>query len=141
MSGMRDDVRGDARTALGSTPAHPAGNRLPSGSTRTGRTRRTILSRSAGYLRMLGLAVVGLLAVAACGQQGTGTQSGPAAAGQTLKVPIGDDFGTFDPAQTNSETDSEISQNMFNGLVKFDKDLNVRSEERRVGKECRSRWA
>ena len=83
------------------------------------------MSRSAGYLRMLGLAVVGLLAVAACGQQGTGTQSGQLAADQTLKFPIGDDFGTFDPAQTNSETDSEISQNMFNGLVKFDKDLNV----------------
>lgn len=84
-----------------------------------------MLERSSGYRRVLGLAAVGLLAVVACGQQGTGSQSGQLAADQTLKFPIGDDFGTFDPAQTNSETDSEVSQNMFNGLVKFDKDLNV----------------
>jgi len=74
---------------------------------------------------MLGLAVVGVLAVAACGQQGSGTQSQNLATDQTLKFPIGDDFGTLDPAQLNSETDSEVAQNVFNGVVKFDKDLNV----------------
>jgi len=70
------------------------------------------------------MAVVGVLAVAACGQQPSG-QSQNLAADQTLKFPIGDDFGTFDPAQLNSETDSEVAQNLFNGVVKFDKDLNV----------------
>jgi oligopeptide transport system substrate-binding protein len=83
------------------------------------------LARSLGYLRMLGLATVGLLAVAGCGQQGGGQQSQNLAADQTLKFPIGDDFGSLDPAQVNAETDAEIGQNLYNGLVKFDKDLNV----------------
>jgi len=83
------------------------------------------LARSSGYVRMLGLAVAGMLAVMACGQQGTGQQSQNLASDQTLKFPIGDDFATLDPAQVNAETDSEVAQNMFNGLVKFDNDLNV----------------
>ena len=83
------------------------------------------MARSSGYLRMLGLAAVGLLAVAACGQQGGGQQSQSLASDQTLKFPIGDDFGSLDPAQANAETDQEVGQNLFNGLVRFDKDLNV----------------
>jgi oligopeptide transport system substrate-binding protein len=62
---------------------------------------------------------------AACGQNGTGTQSQTLASDQTLRFPIGDDFGTLDPAQLNSETDSEVAQNMYNGLLKFDKNLTL----------------
>jgi len=83
------------------------------------------LTRSSGYLRALGLAVAGFLLLAACGQTPGGEQSQNLASDQTLKFPIGDDFGSLDPAQINAETDSEVAQNMFNGLVKFDKDLNV----------------
>lgn len=83
------------------------------------------MSRSSGYARILGMAAVGLLAVAACGQSGGGQQSQTLASDQTLKFPIGSDFGTLDPAQTNSETDSEVSQNMFDGLLKFDNNLNI----------------
>jgi oligopeptide transport system substrate-binding protein len=83
------------------------------------------LTRRSGYARTLGLAVAGLLTVAACGQQGGGNQSQNLASDQTLKFAIGDDFGTLDPAQLNSETDSEVAQNVFNGLLKFDKDLNL----------------
>lgn len=84
------------------------------------------MSRSSGYVRILGMAVVGLLAVAACGNStGSGQQSQQLASDQTLKFPIGSDFGTLDPAQTNSETDSEVSQNMFDGLLKFDNNLNL----------------
>jgi ABC-type oligopeptide transport system substrate-binding subunit len=69
---------------------------------------------------------VGVLAIAACGTGGGGgQQSQNLAADQTLKFPIGDDFGTLDPAQLNAESDSEIAQNLFNGLLRFDKNLNL----------------
>ena len=72
------------------------------------------------------MAVGGLLAVAACGQGGgTSQPSQTLAADQTLKFAIGDDFGTLDPAQLNAESDSEVAQNVFNGLIKFDQNLNI----------------
>jgi oligopeptide transport system substrate-binding protein len=84
------------------------------------------LAKSSGYARILGMAVVGLLAVAACGQSGGGgQQSTQLASDQTLKFPIGSDFGTLDPAQANSETDQEVAQNMFDGLLRFDSNLNI----------------
>ena len=83
------------------------------------------MARSSGYARILGMAAVGLMLAAACGNGGSTTQSQNLASDQTLKFPIGDDFGTLDPAQTNSETDSEVSQNMFDGLLKFDNNLNL----------------
>jgi oligopeptide transport system substrate-binding protein len=84
------------------------------------------LPRSSGFARVLGLAAVGVLAVAACGNgNGGNTSSQSLAADQTLKFPIGDDFGTLDPAQSNSETDQEVAQNVFDGLVHFDNKLNI----------------
>jgi oligopeptide transport system substrate-binding protein len=86
------------------------------------------LARSPGYPRYLGIVSASLLlVVAACGQGGgSGNgQSTTLAADQTLKFAIGDDFGSLDPAQINAETDSEIAQNFYDGLVKFDKSLNV----------------
>jgi len=38
---------------------------------------------------------------------------------------LDDALGTLDPAQLNAETDSEIAQKMFKGLVKFDNNLNI----------------
>src|SRR5262252_4610864 len=67
-----------------------------------------------------------LLVAAACGQNGgSNTQSQNLATDQTLKFAIGDDFGTLDPAQLNAESDSEVAQNMFNGPLKFDNNLNI----------------
>src|SRR5215831_2681629 len=67
-----------------------------------------------------------LLVAAACGQNGSSnTQSQNLATDQTLKFAIGDDFGTLDPARLNAESDSEIAQNMFNGPLKFDNNLNI----------------
>ncbi|HEV2414544.1 MAG TPA: peptide ABC transporter substrate-binding protein [Candidatus Dormibacteraeota bacterium] len=74
-------------------------------------------------LKGLGIAAVASLALVACG--GGGTTSSNLASDQTLKFPILGDFGTLDPAVADAETDSEIQQNMFNGLVKFDNNLNV----------------
>jgi len=83
------------------------------------------LARPSGYLRMAGLAATGLMLVAACGTGGGGASSQSLATDQTLKFAIGDDFGSLDPAQANAETDQEISQNLFDGLVRFDNNLQV----------------
>jgi oligopeptide transport system substrate-binding protein len=83
------------------------------------------LTRSSGYARVLGLAAMSLLLAAACGNSASNTQSQNLASDQTLKFAIGDDFGTLDPAQLNAESDSEVAQNMFNGLLKFDKNLTI----------------
>jgi ABC-type oligopeptide transport system substrate-binding subunit len=74
--------------------------------------------------RALALAAAGVMALAACGGS-AGQQTGSLAADQTLRFPILDDFGTLDPGQLNAETDSEIAQNVFNGLVKYDQNLKV----------------
>jgi len=66
-----------------------------------------------------------LLLAAACGNNASNTQSQNLATDQTLKFAIGDDFGTLDPAQLNAESDSEVAQNMFNGLLKFDNNLTI----------------
>lgn len=75
-------------------------------------------------LKVLGLGAVASLVLVACGGGGGGGGS-TLAADQTLKFPILGDFGTLDPAQLNAETDSEIAQNVQNGLVKFDNNLNI----------------
>jgi oligopeptide transport system substrate-binding protein len=75
-------------------------------------------------VKVLGAGALTSLVLGACG----GSSSAPGvalAADQTLKFPILGDFGTLDPSQLNAETDSEIAQNVFNGLVKFDNNLNI----------------
>jgi ABC-type oligopeptide transport system substrate-binding subunit len=76
------------------------------------------------FLKVIGLGAVASLALVACGN-GSSNPSQSLAADQTLKFPILGDFGTLDPAQLNAESDSEIAQNVFNGLVKFDNNLNI----------------
>jgi oligopeptide transport system substrate-binding protein len=75
-------------------------------------------------LKALAMGGVASLALVACGGGGgnTGTSL---ASNQTLSFPILSDFGTLDPAIADAETDTEISQNMFDGLVKFDENLNI----------------
>ena len=75
-------------------------------------------------VKVLGAGAVTTLVLGACG--GSSSTAGTAlAADQTLKFPILGDFGTLDPSQLNAESDSEIAQNIFNGLVKFDNNLNI----------------
>ena len=71
------------------------------------------------------LAVGGAASLVLVACSGGGTQSTNLAADQTLKFPLLDDFGTLDPAIADAETDQEIQQNMFNGMTKFDNNLNV----------------
>src|SRR5258707_1591551 len=74
-------------------------------------------------LKALAVGGVTSLVLVACGGGGGGGTS--LASNQTLSFPILSDFGTLDPAIADAETDTEISQNMFDGLVKFDENLNI----------------
>src|ERR1700680_83968 len=75
-------------------------------------------------LKALAMGGVTSLVLVACGGGG-GTTGTTLASNQTLSFPILSDFGTLDPAIADAETDTEISQNMFDGLVKFDENLNI----------------
>jgi oligopeptide transport system substrate-binding protein len=75
-------------------------------------------------LKALAVGGAASLVMVACGG-GNGNTSTSLASNQTLSFPILSDFGTLDPAIADAETDTEISQNMFDGLVKFDENLNI----------------
>src|SRR5579864_9547721 len=76
------------------------------------------------FLKALGVGAFASIVLAACGGGGGG--GGTAlASDQTLKFPILGDFGTLDPGEISIETDSEIAQNMYDGLLKFDSNLNI----------------
>jgi len=78
---------------------------------------------SVRFLKVLSIGAVAGLALAACGSSSGGGTT--LAADQTLKFPLLDDYATLDPGIADAETDQEIGQNLFNGLVKFDNNLNV----------------
>jgi oligopeptide transport system substrate-binding protein len=71
------------------------------------------------------LAAMGAIAVlvAACGNS-TSTTTGLASS-QVLKFPVYQNAGTFDPGEADTEVDSEIMQNVFSNLWKFDDKLNL----------------
>src|ERR1700693_3979983 len=75
-------------------------------------------------LKALALAGAASLVLVACGGGG-GNNSTSLASNQTLSFPILSDFGTLDPAVADAETDQEIQQNIFDGLVRFDQNLNI----------------
>ncbi|MHB8588361.1 MAG: peptide ABC transporter substrate-binding protein [Candidatus Dormibacteraceae bacterium] len=75
-------------------------------------------------LKALAVGGAASLVMVACGG-GNGNTGTTLASNQTLTFPILADFGTLDPALADAETDTEISQNMFDGLVKFDENLNI----------------
>lgn len=75
-------------------------------------------------LKALAVGGAASLVMVACGG-GNGNTGTNLASNQTLSFPILSDFGTLDPAIADAETDTEISQNMFDGLVKFDANLNI----------------
>jgi oligopeptide transport system substrate-binding protein len=70
------------------------------------------------------LGATGLL-VAACGGGGGGAPSQRLASDQTLRFPILGDFTTLDPGRLDAETDAEVAQNLFDGLLKFDDNLKM----------------
>ncbi|MGH7763689.1 MAG: peptide ABC transporter substrate-binding protein, partial [Candidatus Dormibacteraceae bacterium] len=76
------------------------------------------------FLKAMAAGGVVTVFLAACAG-GNSSSGGSLASDQTLKFPLLGDFGTLDPSQLNAESDSEIGQNMYDGLVKFDNNLNV----------------
>ena len=74
-------------------------------------------------LKALSVGCAAAMALVACG--GGGTQSNTLASDQTLKFPILDDYQTLDPAVADAETDTEIGQNLFDGLLRYDNNANI----------------
>ena len=69
-----------------------------------------------------------LLALAAAGcSNGSGAipSANGLAAVQTLHFPIQHDLSTLDPAAIDSEAEAEMAQNLFDGLLKYDSNLNI----------------
>ena len=70
-------------------------------------------------------ALAGLVLIA-CSSGSTGTpQPTGLASQQTLRFPIQHDVSTLDPAMIDSEAEAAIAQNIFDGLLKFDSNLNI----------------
>jgi oligopeptide transport system substrate-binding protein len=73
----------------------------------------------------VGAALIALL-FAAC-SNGTSTPPPPTALAtdQTLRLPIQHDLTTLDPGIIDSEAEADIAHNLFDGLLKFDSNLNL----------------
>src|SRR5579884_831926 len=116
------------RTANGYSSA-PHGHVKPwasavGGTVRNTEEHRVRLSR----MRICGTAVglLGVVTVAACGSGGGGgSQSGQLASQQVLHFPTYQPPGTWDPGEADAEVDTEISQNVFDNLWRFDNNLNI----------------
>ncbi|MFY9616300.1 MAG: peptide ABC transporter substrate-binding protein [Candidatus Dormiibacterota bacterium] len=81
---------------------------------------------SAFKLRALSLASMAGVLLVACGS--SSGQSQNLASDQTLKFPYFQEFGTLDPGILDAEVDSEIAQNIFNGLTRFDNNLTIQPD-------------
>ena len=73
----------------------------------------------------IGLGVLGLLTAAACGSTSTTSTSGALASSQVLHFPVFQDPGTWDPGEMDAEVDTELMQNVFDNLWRFDDKLNI----------------
>jgi ABC-type oligopeptide transport system substrate-binding subunit len=77
-------------------------------------------------LKICGTAVglVGVVTVAACGSSG-GTQSSQLASQQILHFPVYQPPETWDPGEADAEVDTELMQNVYDNLWRFDNNLNI----------------
>jgi oligopeptide transport system substrate-binding protein len=74
----------------------------------------------------IGLGILGLVTAAACGSTSTpSSSSGTLASSQVLRFPTFQDPGTWDPGEMDIETDTELMQNVFDNLWRFDDKLNI----------------
>lgn len=63
--------------------------------------------------------------IAACGGSSTTTTTSTLASSQILHFPVYQSAGTFDPGLADAEVDTELMQNVFDNLWKFDDHLNI----------------
>jgi len=75
-------------------------------------------------LRPLAATAAITVMVAACGSSSASTQSGLASS-QVLRFPVYQSPGTWDPGEADAEVDTEIMQNVFDNLWRFDDNLNI----------------
>ena len=75
-------------------------------------------------LRALGTGIVAVLLVS-CTEGATPRPSRSLASEQILQFPIPQDLATLDPATIETETEAQVAQNLFNGLVRYDTSLNL----------------
>ena len=75
---------------------------------------------------LVGFSALAGLILAACSNSGpVGGGPSPLASDQTLHFPIQQELATLDPAMIATEAESDVAQNLFDGLLKFDLNLNV----------------
>jgi ABC-type oligopeptide transport system substrate-binding subunit len=70
-------------------------------------------------------ALAGLVLIACSGGGPVGGGPSALAGDQTLHFPIQQEPATLDPAMISTEAETDIAQNLFDGLLKFDLNLNV----------------
>ena len=92
------------------------------------RVRMAPLSRP-HLARAAVLVAVGMIAAAGCRHAGDQGDDRPLrqslAADQTLRFALADDVGSLDPAETYASADLQVTQNLFDGLVRYDDNLDI----------------
>jgi len=81
------------------------------------------MTQRTGWKALSGTVLVTLL-LAACGT-GSTSSSENLAADQTIRFPINDDIGSFDAAHISALVDFDFAQNVFDSVVKFDKNGKI----------------
>jgi oligopeptide transport system substrate-binding protein len=76
-------------------------------------------------LRVFAVAAAAGMVALACGGNNSGGGSETLASDQTLSFPIQDDVATLDPGHVSSGVDITFTQEIFDGLYKFDNNLKV----------------
>jgi oligopeptide transport system substrate-binding protein len=76
-------------------------------------------------LRIFAVAAAAGMVALACGGNNSGGGSETLASEQTLTFPIQDDIATLDPGHVDSGVDITFTQEVFDGLYKFDNNLKV----------------
>lgn len=87
--------------------------------------RSFVAPTSLRTLKALAVAGAVCVVISACQSGANTTQSTSLAADQTLKFPLLQEFTSLDPGTSDMESDQEIEQNLFDGLVKFDNNYNI----------------
>lgn len=82
------------------------------------------------YSRVALLALIMVLALAACSstdgeESGSGSQDSGSAVDKDIVIAVADNFTTMDPHDTNDTLSGSAQKTMLEGLVGFDKDMNV----------------
>jgi oligopeptide transport system substrate-binding protein len=91
---------------------------------RTKYRRPAAPNRRPGVRRAGAIALVSL-ALGACNGGGGAVPKVGLASNQVLSFPIPGDFESLDPATLDKVSEAEIAHNLFNGLVRFDSNLNI----------------